>query len=380
MGIFDLFSSGKGKEQEEAAIKEQEAAKEKEIEDVKKAHEELTWPVITRINQINIKDAENELLEETVSSERKDEIGPLIYEDEIETSIIKGLTSQELLFLLTTLEVYHKASPLPDFEKKHRAVYNELLDRIRNANTLFVLYDAGTRYPFIDGGFVNVYFEKELAQKAAALYVKQYRKVIVNEVKVESDTAPSGKGFFDFLYYIGIENLVIDNGAYKARFKRNEIVASVGDWKSDSGAAPVNPALNFTMLDFLSEVTWPVNYEQKTDVLKAKEARMVACIKKGKYIVPMQHEGEVEVLEDGRMKPGKDTKFKFPVYKTKEGKEYLPIYTDGTEFGKKLAGAGWNAAVFKYEDVIRFAKDKDGIRINPEGQGIVIPKERMKAI
>ncbi len=379
MGILDLFSKDKRKDGEEALEREKVAEKEKAIEEVKKAHENLRWPVVSRINKVNIKDAECELLEDTVSFERKNEVGMLIYEEDIDTNVIKELTSQELLFLLTTLEAYHKESPLPEYEKNHRKVYNEVLDRIRNAETLFVLYDAGTRYPFIDAGFVNVYFEKELASKAAALYMKQYRKIVVNEVKNISD-ASSGKGFFDYLYYIGIENLIIDNGAYKARFKRNEIVMAVGDWKGNSGNEIVNPALNFTMLDFISELSWPVNYEQKPEVIKAKEARMVDCIKKGSFIVPMQHEGDVEVLEDGRMKPGKDTKFKFPVIKTKEGKEYLPIFTDGLEFSKKLNGSGWNAAVFKYADVIKFAKDKDGIRINPDGQGIVIPKERMEAI
>ncbi|WP_158588638.1 SseB family protein [Butyrivibrio sp. X503] len=379
MGIFNLFSKDNGKDVEEAFEKEKAAEKEKAIEEVKKAHENLRWPVVSRINKINIKDAECEFLEDTVTLERKNEIGVLIYEEDIDTNVIKELTSQELLFLLTTLEAYHKESPLPEYEKNHRKVYNEVLNRIRNAETLFVLYDAGTRYPFIDGGFVNVYFEKDLASKAAALYMKQFRKIVVNEVKNISD-ASLGKGFFDYLYYIGIENLIIDNGAYKAKFKRNEIVMAVGDWKGNTGNEPVNPALNFTMLDFITELSWPVNYEQKSEVLKAKEARMVACIKKGNFIVPMQHEGDVEVLEDGRMKPGKDTKFKFPVIKTKEGKEYLPIFTDGLEFSKKLNGSGWNAAVFKYADVIKFAKDKDGIRINPDGQGIVIPKERMEAI
>ena len=107
---------------------------------------------------------------------------------------------------------------------------------------------------------------------------------------------------------------------------------------------------------------------------------MTACIARANFIVPMQHEGPVEVLEDGRMKPGKDTKFKFPVFKTKEGKEFLPIYTDGLEFSKKMQGGEWNAAVFKYKDIKMFAAGKDGIRINPEGQGLVIPKERFDEI
>lgn len=378
MGLFDLFGS-KDKAQDKA-ISEELATKEKALEEVKKAHEGLSWPVVERINNINIKDAESETLEDTLTSERKDEVGALIYEEDLDIGKIKELSSQEQLFLLNALDKFNEASPLPGYEKNRRKVYNEILDRIRNSEILYVIYDAGTKYPFIDRGYINVYFDKELAQKAAGLYAKQYRRIAVQGVKVENENDPSGRGFFDYLYYIGIEKLFIDNGGYKTEFNRNEIVLTVGDWKGNTQNAPVNPALNFTMLDFLTELLWPVNYEQKKDVLKAKESRMTACIQRANFIVPMQHVGDVEVLEDGRMKPGKDTKFKFPVIRTKEGKEYLPIYTDGLEFSKKMKDDEWNAAVFKFADIMMFANDKDGIRINPEGQGLVVPKEKMGEI
>lgn len=91
----------------------------------------------------------------------------------------------------------------------------------------------------------------------------------------------------------------------------------------------------------------------------------------------MQHEGPVEVLEDGRMQFNKDTKFKFLVLNTKDDKHFLPVFTDAIEFGKKLRGSEWNAAVFKYQDILKFMGDKDGITINPEGQSVVLPKDRM---
>ena len=36
--------------------------------------------------------------------------------------------------------------------------------------------------------------------------------------------------------------------------------------------------------------------------------------------------------------------------------------------------------MFSFKDIINFVKDKDGIRINPDGQGIIIPKDRMIAL
>ncbi|WP_026651016.1 SseB family protein [Butyrivibrio proteoclasticus] len=381
MGLFNLFGGKKSDDNQEALEQEALKSKEKALEELKEAHSELSWPTIQRLNPVNVKDSENEGMEETVDEARKEEIGPHIYDEDIDIEYIQSLNVQEMLFLLTAMEVYNKKAAIPSFEKNHRKVYNELLDRIRNAKTVFVLYDAATGYPFVDHGFANIYFEKELAEKAVALFAKQYRKLAVRECTVENDVIEGNKkGFFDYLYYIGIENLIVDNGAYRARFKRNEIVAAPGDWGAKLDQTPTNPALNFAMLDFLAEVRWPVNYEKRPDIVKAKEMRMVSLIRDSKFIVPMQHEGEAEKLENGGVKFGPDTKFKFLVQKTKDEKQFIPVFTDAIEFSKRLHGSGWNAAVFSFKDIINFVKDKDGIRINPDGQGIIIPKDRMIAL
>ena len=381
MGIFDLFGGKKASEDAEAQ-KEQSLAqkREKEMQAAMDAHAEMKWPDFPRLNPVNVNGTENVDMITTVSEERKNEIGEMIYDSEMPAESLKFLSNQELLFLLTALEVFHKTAPLPGFEQNHRKIYNELLGRVRDAQTLFVLYDATTGYPFIDHGFANVYFEKEIAEKAVELFSKQFRRLAAREVKVENpdDTAAVKRGFFDYLYYIGIENIMVDNGAYRSRFKRNEIVAAPGDWNNqDDGKNPVNPSLNFAMLDFLEELKWPVKYEKRDEVVRAKEMRMLSLIRSGSFIVPMQHEGPVEVLEDGKMKFSKETKFKFLVMNTKDEKQFIPAFTDAIEFGKKLRGTEWNAAVFKYQDILKFVNDKAGIIINPDGQRVILPKERM---
>jgi hypothetical protein len=381
MGFFDLFGGKKAAEEAEAA-KEQGIAqqKEKEMQAAMDAHAGMEWPGYPKLNPVNVNSGEPVEMQETVTAERKNEIGDMIYDDDIPAETLKFLSNQELLFLLTALEVFQKTAPLPGFEKNHRKVYNEILGRVRDSEMLYVLYDVTTGYPFIDHGFANVYFEKEIAETAARLYFNQFRKVIVREIKVENpdDTSAVKRGFFDYLYYVGIENIFVDNGAYRARFKRNEIVAAPGDWnKTEDNKNPINPALNFAMLDFLEELRWPVNYEKRDEVVKAKEMRMLSLIRNGRFIIPMQHEGPVEVMEDGMMKFNKDTKFKFLVIKTKDEKQFLPVFTDAIEFAKKLHGSEWNAAVFTYQDILKFVQDKEGITINPDGQSVVLPKDRM---
>ena len=381
MGLFNLFGGKKAAESaEEEAVKNAAQKREQEMQAAMDAHADMEWPGFPRLNPVNIDSSDGVVMGETVSAERKEEVGEMIYDSNISPDTLKFLTSQELLFLLTALEVFQKKAPLPGFEDNHRKVYNELLGRIRDAEILYVLYDASTGYPFIDHGFANVYFEKEIADKAVRLFAKQFRAVSAREIKVENpdDTSAVKRGFFDYLYYIGIENLLVDNGAYRARFRRNEIVAAPGDWSGeDISKNPVNPALNFAMLDFMAEMRWPVQYEKRNEIVRAKEMRMLSLIRTSNFIIPMQHEGPVEVLEDGRMKFNKDTKFKFLMMNTSEGKQFLPVYTDAIEFGKKLRGSEWNAAVFKYQDILKFVSDKDGITINPDGQSVVLPKDRM---
>jgi hypothetical protein len=276
--------------------------------------------------------------------------------------------------------MYHKHSPLPEFEKNHRKVYNELLDRIRNAEYLFVLYDMNTGYPFIDHGFACVYFEKELADEAAALFEKQFRRLSVRQCQIEDKENPKKIGFFDFLYYIGIENLIIDNGAYRARFKRNEIVAAPGEWGGDKRMMPKNPALNFAMMDCIAERKWPVQYEKRDEVIKAKEMRMFTLMRNGQFIVPMKHEGPAEVMGDGRIKIDKNSKIEFLILNTPDDKQLLPVYTDGFEFAKVSKGKEWNAGVFRFQDLIRFVGDRDGVTFNPDGHRIIMSKQQMMVI
>ena len=384
MGIFSIFGNKKnGEIAEQEAEQAQSQKKANAKEEAIKAHEGLEWPVIGRINPVNTNKSEGEKVEETVPSEKKDEIGSMIYEEEIDPEYVKGLSGQELLFLLTALEVFNKKAALPGFEKNHRVIYNEVLGRVRDAEYLFVLYDQTTGYPFIEQGFANVYFEQELAEKAAEIFNRQFRKVAARKCQIEDPNYKGGGkfGFFDYLYYIGIENLLVDNGGYRARFKRNEIVAAPGEWSgAERRPEPVNSALNFAMIDFLEEVRWPVKYEKRDDILKAKEMRMLSLIRGAQLLVPTQHEGPTEVDENGRIKIGKDTKLKFMVVKTKDDKQFLPVYTDPFEFAKQGVTKDWNAGVFRYQDVIRFVQDREGIVINPLGQSVVLTKDRIMAL
>jgi hypothetical protein len=66
--------------------------------------------------------------------------------------------------------------------------------------------------------------------------------------------------------------------------------------------------------------------------------------------------------------------------KTNNGKLFLPIFTDGIEFSKKFGREGFEGAVFRFSDILRFVQDKDGLAINPMGENIMLPKDKMMAL
>ena len=384
MGLFDLFGSNKKKEEEAALLNEQLEAERKaaELEEIKKKHMEEGWPSPVKINPIRVEGVEDDILEDPLSEERKEEIGMLVYDEDISADTIRFLSMQELLFLLTVMEKFQKISPLPGYEANHRKVYNEVLGRVRDAKLLYVLYDATTGYPFIDHGYINIFSSQEYAENAGKVFGKQYRRLIIKPCKAdnEAESAKDRRSFFDYLYYLGAEDFIIDNGYYRAHFKRKEIVAAPWDWGEDKDNSPKNPQLVFAMLDFLGEARWPVKYEKRREVLATKEMRMARAAQAAKYIVPMQHEGPVEVMDDGRFKFTKDTKIRFPEIKSKDEKHFLPIFTDGIEFTKMFAKSDFKGAVFAFPDILRFVGEKDGVIINPAGQKIMIPRERMLAL
>ncbi|WP_408070438.1 SseB family protein [Butyrivibrio sp. JL13D10] len=385
MGILDFLGGNKKKAEEAALLEEQQEAerKEQQIAELKEKHKEQGWPVPGKLNPIKIDGQEEEdVFEDPLDDARKEEIGELAYVEELDPESIKFLSMQELLFLLTVQERFQKIAPLPNYEANHRKVYNEILGRVRDAKMLYVLFDMATGYPFIDHGYINIYSSQEYAEQAVKVFSKQFRKLAVRACKADNaaESASERRTFFDYLYYLGIENFIVDNGYYRAHFKRNEIVAAPGDWGNGGDKSPKNPTLVFSILDFLGEIRWPVKYEKRNEVLAAKEMRMAAAAQAANYIVPMQHEGPVEVLEDGRYKFTAETKIKFPEIKSADEKHYLPVFTDGIEFTKAFRNSEYNGAVFGFGDVLKFVGDKAGIIINPGGQKIMIPRERMLAL
>lgn len=387
MGFRDLFG-GKNKAVEQERIIEEQKEKDHEavIEDQKKAHEGLAWPDVPRLNILNQKD-DRLKVENPLTPERRDEVGQLVYEPDLKPEMIQDLSVQELLFLLLAEAVFNRKEPLRNYEKNYRVIYNEFLDRLHRAEKFYVLYDKRTGYPLIDGGFVPVYLEKDKADKAAELYKLQFRDATVvtqpGEAAPEDENGKRPMALFDYLYYIGAENVVVDNGWYKGVVKRSEMSAPM-DWNSDpKNTPPSNPDLVFAMTDYVSEMRWPVKYDKRDDVIRRKTDRMMALIPKGRYIVPTKvapvdpAEAVKHIGPDG--KPVTQ-QVQFPAVKIKD-KMYMPVFTDMFEYGRRFGKTDMKPAGFEYRNLLQFLKGPmAGLIINPGGQGILVPAAKAESL
>lgn len=399
MGLFDLFGSKKkAAQQEEAQLEERKAQQHQEAVDaLKKEHEGIRWPAPLPLNLLKTGgagQADTAGIEDPLTEERKNEIGALIYEPKITAEDAAALDLQELLFVMTAHLVFHKASPLPDYESNHRALYNELLRRIHEASRLYILYDAATGYPLLDSGYALVYLEEEHAKKAASLYARQFRKAVVmdraGESYIPEDESKKQIPLFDYLYYLGMENVLIDNGWYKAPVKRSEISAPPTFAVDPKKIPPAAPALAFAMCDFVGEMRWPVKYDKRDEVVRKKMDRMNALIPGAKYVVPVMTgtaaagtaTGE-ESLADGQSLPKQEVKFPLVEMKSPDGKtskKFLPVFTDLFEYSRNFAQSEFKPAAFPYASLLAFLAGNDGFVINPKGQSIVVPKERAPQI
>ena len=379
MGFFDRFNKEKQKEIKEREEAEREQAeKQKVIEKQKSEHSSSKWPVIRPFSPVKVRDEKgNEhvpvVLTDPLTPERKDEIGPMVFEPRISSDAIRFLSVQELIFLLTTMESFNKEAALQEFEGNRSIVYNEIISRLRSSSQIWVLIDLTTGYPFLDHGYTLVYSQSEYAHSAAAVLASQYRRVNVQGFGGEGE--PPVSAFFEYMYFMGAERLLLDNGYYGARIDRSQIVAPP-NITGNENMPPINPTLNFALCEFLSEVRWPVRYEKRDVILHEREAKMWALIRTSHFIVPMHQEKPSPQTAAASDHPG-EIKLNFPMMTGPDKKTYLPIFTDGPEFGRKYAREGWNGAYFEWKDLLALIRERDGMIVNPFSHKAVLTKERI---
>lgn len=349
------------------------------------------------------------ILSDPLTPERKDEVGALVYEPTLKPDMLKELNLQETLFLEAALLIAHKQHPLDNYDQNRQVIRNHFLDMVRAQQKIYVLYDARTGYPLLDGSFVLMYLDKEHAEIAAKLYAEQLRSVKIIEVPGMAAEPAQLDGkiqmkIFDYLFFLGAENIVIDNGWYKGFLRRSEISAPFYINEDPEKIPPYNPAISFALTDYVGELRWPVQYGKRKELLQAKFNSVMKLVPKGTYLLPFRNldedaanagdpnadgaaaEQPATPTHDGMAKTTdaatesaeaakKNHRVQLPMV-TLNGKNFMPVYTDIFEFSKKFANSGFRPTRADFQTISRFMGNYDGFIINPQGQAMVIERQK----
>ena len=447
MALFDFLNGNKKKVLAEQKIEEQKQEQhDQAIQRQAEEHKDFTWPDLMPLNlfvrkpeekphltvvnggenaSLETEEAENTTADEQaapqekpratvqiddpLTKERKDEIGKLIYEPELKPEMLKDLSLQEILFLEVAMVTANRMKALENYEQNHQKIRNQFLNMVRAAEKLYIIYDARTGYPLLDGGYVQMYLDEEHANIAAKLYDDQLRKTRVIAVpgmsaKTELIEGKEQLKIFDFMYFLGFENVIVDNGWYKGFLRRSEISAPFYINEDPEKIPPYNPALSFALIDYVAEVKWPVNYGKRQDILKAKFNRIMQLVPKSNFIVPLRSIDEAseeapDMSEsESTAKPAdvpentaaaqqstedadtvaaeaqkKNRRIQLPVVQI-NGKNMLPVYTDIFEYSKEFGKSTFKPIRADFKGINRFIANYNGMVINPQGAGMVIER------
>lgn len=282
--------------------------------------------------------------------------------------------------MLCTIKYFHEKSPLQNFDSNVKVIYQSIIEKLKEAPVLYLVYDQATGFPYLNEGYVDIYSTEKYAKDAIDYYMQQYRGLEVKAFHKEQSDLPSQISIFAYLYYLGMEQLMIDNGKYKVVVKRDEVLPPPDYTNIPTISIPVvNPKLRYAMIDFFGEARWLVNYPNREESLKSKEGRMIKEICRAKYLLPMKYEGNAEQSGENQVTFHEGAKLMFAKITNTENINYIPIFTDWSEFEKVYDKNSWNGMIVTIKDAIMIGAG-DGIAINPYGENLVLNEKSIKEI
>lgn len=303
-----------------------------------------------------------------MNDERKEFLGrEFVLNRKIDIEELKKLDIQETIFLVFTTKHFMKDNFITDIalEDKIKLFRGELIRKIKGADELFVTYNKKTNYPHIDKEGRGWFFSKlEYAKSAEEYYSKQ-------EIMLETKVLDKNNivDYLVQLYYLGIEELLFDNGEYTEVIKRGEILPPPDYSNVPDIQKPVyNPKVQFSIIKFFQELFYKGAYRDKEKILHQLENNMLTEVIKGRYLVPMQVRSNkpLEVDENGIVKLDEHTSIAFGSVSDKDNNSWLPAFTDWREFEKAFDKNIWQGNIMSYEDLLLISKE-DGIVINCKG-------------
>lgn len=332
-----------------------------------------------------------------LTKEQKDLIGKtFLLTNDMPEEKLEKLTLTEILFLLSMTERMMKDDAPKDerykaihFPIKKQILYWSTIERIKEAKEIYVAYTQNPPYPYIDGGGnVWLFSEAELAKSTADFMLKQNHPIVIR--KFDEKLV---KPLFAQLYRLGMERIMWDNGQSAVVTQRGDILAPPDFSKLDNGATlQMNPKLQFAMIQFfqyayrrkkLDEQPQTPNPAPEEDqkIMRFLELRMLEQLVDGKFLVPMQVQGEAKPDENGRIALDQKTKVRFPNLQNEKDKStWFPAFTDWDEFRALYDVKTWQALPMSFDELVKASKEVGQIVINAKGSAFHITEKTLTRV
>ncbi|MBR3771472.1 MAG: SseB family protein [Clostridium sp.] len=372
MGLKDMFKKNEESVDENINVTEEKVQESTEAVETNEVHmEEEQQSTPAKGNEEPVQEA---IEPKDITSERKQEIGPIVFKTEIEESDLAPLTIQETIFILCSVDHFNEEGGIENYQQKCEMLDKVLAKKLAEQEVLYMTFDRATGAPFITQGCVEIYTEKAFVLEACQHYATQYRAIEPVEFVKSDSNLPDKLNLFEYLHVLGMEHILVDNGKYKTVVERGDILP-IEDKKDKT----YNPKLRLAMIEFFEEARWMVNYEEREENMKTKEKRMLDELKTAKYLIPMSFpdqtvegmENEV-VLQDGM-------NMMLPKLETQDQVAFTPMFTDWMEFGKIYPKDKWNGLVVTFEQALGLVKEM-GIVINPMGENLIMNQQSFEAL
>lgn len=247
-----------------------------------------------------------------------------------------------------------------------------VLEKIKNAERLWVLYSDLTGYPYrIDGDMILLFdytghaeFENRLNK---AGYQVSFRSIDPVEFKNE----------VGHMYRNGYQKMrFMDGKDISFEVEREELFSSAAFFSDDY---MTNPGLQGAMIDFFQEFRKDAPKEQREEMLRRREDRMIDALRNAEYMVPCVKEEQEEQVEIAH--PFIDLTDR--ISDKKEGEQVIavPAFTDGFELDKCYEGHHENM-LYQYGELVQLIEElgASGILINCLGVSYYMNRELMKKI
>lgn len=293
--------------------------------------------------------------------------------DKINLEELKELELQQIIFLINTAKDLKSKGELPNvnLDEKIQAFFDAFKHAFINAKELYIAYDDNIDYPFLDAyGRMLVFSKKEFAENA-----KDYFQQQLITIKIKSLKFREILGEFSQMYRLGIRTALVDNGEYYMEINRNDIIDRPDRNNTAEEDIPeANPELQYTMIRFFEKLKSKNSYEDKDNDLVILQENMIEQILNAKYILPIYNNSDGNKVET--MEVNSETLV--PILIDRNGKEWIPVFTDWTECEK--AYSSYNAVAISYNDLVNTSYIKEGFIINCNGVNLKVDKKYQKII